>query len=264
MPLAHVNDIDINYQIKGDGAETIVLVSGLADTIPDWDLQTDEFVSRGYRVLAFDNRGIGGTSTPAGPYTTRQMAEDTKALVDHLGISGFHLLGQSMGGMIAQEYALAYQEDLRTLCLANTYAEPGPFCGRMFALWSDMAHEMGIPAVMRDVILWSFTVPYFDEREDELIAFEESVVGTLPPLDAYLGQFSSIRTHDTTDRLSQITVPTFVITGEEDILIPVSLSKKLHEGIPGAEWATVVGGHAAIWEHPGPFNAAYLEFIGSR
>lgn len=263
MSIARVNDIEINYKLAGEGPDTIVLVSGLADAIDDWDLQTADFLEAGYRVLAFDNRGIGGSSKPPGPYTTRLMADDAKALVEQLGISRFHMLGQSMGGMIAQEYALAYQDDLVSLGLANTYAAPGPFCSRMFSLWADMAKEMGIPAVMRDVILWSFTVDYFDEREDELRAFEESVATSVPPLDAYLGQFCSIRIHDTTDRLSRIRVPTLVITGEDDILIPVSLSKKLHDLIENAEWATVIGGHAAIWEHPEPFNEVYLEFIRS-
>jgi 3-oxoadipate enol-lactonase len=82
------------------------------------------------------------------------------------------------------------------------------------------------------------------------------------PLDAYLAQLSSIRTHDTTDRLGRIEVPTLVIAGEEDILIPVELSRRLHQGIHGSEWMATPGGHASIWEHPKPFNEAVLEFIG--
>jgi 3-oxoadipate enol-lactonase len=69
-------------------------------------------------------------------------------------------------------------------------------------------------------------------------------------------------THDTVSRLGQIHAPTLVTAGEEDILIPVALSKRLHEGIAGAEWTTTKGGHASLWEHPAPFNQAVLEFIG--
>ena len=139
MPFAHVNDIDVNYLLEGDGPETVVLVNGLADDLLTWVYQVDALLAAGYRVLRFDNRGIGESSMPAGPYTTALFAQDAKALVEHLGISDFHLMGVSMGGMIAQEYALAYPGDLRSLTLACTYAAPGPFCSRMFALWAEMA-----------------------------------------------------------------------------------------------------------------------------
>jgi amino acid transporter len=123
----------------------------------------------------FDNRGIGRTSKPAGPYSSRLLADDAKALVDHLGITGFHLLGVSMGGMIVQEYALAYPEDLRSVIMACTYAAPGPFCSRMFAMWADAAPVLGIPFVMRDVTLWAFTTEFFSDRPDELAEFETAM-----------------------------------------------------------------------------------------
>jgi 3-oxoadipate enol-lactonase len=93
----------------------------------------------GFRVLRFDNRGIGTSSKPVGPCTTAQFAADTKAPVDALGVTDFHLLGASMGGMIAQEYALAHPGDLRSVTLACTHAAAGPFCARMFSLWQEMA-----------------------------------------------------------------------------------------------------------------------------
>src|SRR3954471_6892881 len=107
MPVARVNDIELNYRLEGDGAETVVLVNGLADDLETWILQMEDLLAAGYRVLRFDNRGVGQSGKPAGPYTTGQLASDTKALVDELGISDFHLVGVSMGGMIAQEYAIA-------------------------------------------------------------------------------------------------------------------------------------------------------------
>ena len=179
-----------------------------------------------------------------------------------VGVERFHLLGVSMGGMVAQEVALAQPERVRSLTLANTYAAPGPFCSRLFALWADMARELGLPAVMRDVLLWAFTVPFFEDpaRADELAEFEREMSVHPQPLDAYLAQLAVIQTHDTRARLQEITVPTLVMTGEQDILIPVALSRRLHEGIPDAEWRTVSGGHAAIWEFPDAFNAAVLDF----
>ncbi|MBF6605647.1 MAG: alpha/beta fold hydrolase [Chloroflexi bacterium] len=261
MPVATVNDIEINYRLEGDGPETIVMVNGLADDLESWAYQTEDFLAAGHRVLRFDNRGAGQTSKPPGPYTTRLFAEDTKALVDHLRIGSFHLLGTSMGGMIAQEYAIAYGSDLKSLVLSSTYAAPGPFCGRMFAMWADLAPVLGVSFVMRDVTLWAFTVPFFESREAELGEFEIAMADLAQPLDAYLAQLSSIRTHDTNGRLNRISVPTLVIAGAEDILIPVELSRRLHEAIDGAEWATTPGGHASIWEHPKPFNESVLAFI---
>jgi 3-oxoadipate enol-lactonase len=258
MSTAEVNGISINYKLEGDGDETIVLVNGLADDLESWGYQTPALVDAGFRVLSFDNRGIGQSDAPAGPYTTGLFAADTKALVDSLGITGFHMIGVSMGGMIAQEYAIAYPADLRSLTLACTYAAPGPFCSRMFALWAEMAPVMGIPAVMQDVTLWAFTQEFFETRGDELAEFEEAMAALPQPLDAYLAQLSSIQTHDATTRLREIAAPTLVLAGEVDILIPVELSRRLHEGIPGSSWTTVPGGHACIWEHPAPFNDAVI------
>jgi 3-oxoadipate enol-lactonase len=261
MPIARVNAIDINYRLEGDGPETIVMVNGLADDLETWAYQVEDFLAAGYRVLRFDNRGVGLSGMPPGPYTTALFARDTKALVDELGLRGFHLLGTSMGGMIVQEYAIANPGDVKSLVLSSTYAAPGPFCGRMFAMWADLAPALGVPFVMRDVTLWAFTLPFFEQREVELREFEAGMAAGTQPLDAYLAQLSSIRTHDTTDRLDRITAPTLVIAGEEDILIPVALSRRLHEAITGSEWLTTPGGHASIWEHPKPFNDAVLAFL---
>jgi 3-oxoadipate enol-lactonase len=260
--MAKVNGVDLNYRLEGDGAETIVLINGLADDLESWLEQMGDLLGAGYRVLRFDNRGIGKSGRPKGPYTTAMMAADAKALVDHLGIAKFHLIGVSMGGMIAQEYALAHGGDLRSLALCCTYAAPGPFCSRMFALWADMARTMGVPTVMRDVTLWAFTQEFFEEREAALKEFEGAMATLDQPIEAYLAQLHSIQTHDTTSRLKAIKTPTLVLAGESDILIPMQLSRRLHAAIPGAAWATSRGGHAFLWEHPKPFNKALLDFIG--
>jgi 3-oxoadipate enol-lactonase len=81
------------------------------------------------------------------------------------------------------------------------------------------------------------------------------------PTEAYLSQLSAIRTHDATGRLGGVSVPTLVLAGEDDILIPVPLSRRLREAVPGSEWAATKGGHACLWEHPEPFNGAILRFL---
>ena len=173
MPNANVNGISINYEIDGEdtGKGTIVLINGLADDLLSWGFQIPAFVAAGYRVLRFDNRGIGKTDRPAGPYTSKLMADDAKALVDHLGLSGFHLMGVSMGGMIAQEYAVAHPGDLKSVTLACTYGKADAFCQTMFAMWADLAKKIDVPFVMRDVALWAFTPPFFSERPADAAEF---------------------------------------------------------------------------------------------
>ena len=258
---AAVNGVELNFSLEGDGPETVVLVNGLADDLTTWAYQMDALLTSGYRVLRFDNRGIGRSSKPAGPYTTRLFAADTKALVDDLELSRFHLLGVSMGGMIAQEYAIGWPGDLASLTLACTYAAPGPFCGRMFAFWQDLATFVGVAPVMRDVELWAFTPEFFESRPEEAAEFDTAMKMIDQPVPAYLAQLHSIQHHDTTGRLGGITVPTLVLAGEDDILIPVALSKRLKEAIPGSQWATTTGGHACLWEHPDEFNRTVLQFL---
>ena len=265
MPTAHVNGISINYQIDGadTAKETIVLINGLADDLTSWGFQVPALVEAGYRVVSFDNRGIGKSDRPAGPYSSKQLAADAKALVDQLGISGFHLMGVSMGGMISEEYAIAYPGDLKSVTLACTYGKADAFCQTMFAFWADLAAKTDVPFVMRDVALWAFTGPFFTKRPGDAADFAAAMAGLDMSLEAYVAQLAVIQTHDAISRVGQIKVPTLVLAGEEDILIPVRLSKELQAAIPGAQWKTVPGGHACLWESPDPFNAAFLDFVRS-
>ncbi len=265
MPMTQANGIDIHYELDGEGDDTIVLINGLADDLETWALQMEDFLGAGYRVLRIDNRGVGKSDAPAGPYTARMLADDAKAVVDEVGLTGFHLIGTSMGGMIAQEYAINHGANLKTATFSSTYAKPGPFCSRMFSMWQDMATITGVPFIMRDVTLWAFTQDFFWNREDELKEFEMEMASMPMSVDAYLAQLHVIQAHDTDDRLDRIQgYPVLVMAGEEDILIPVSLSKKLHEGLPKADWLTSKGGHASMWEHPEDFNRTYLGWLGEH
>ena len=261
MPAITANGIEIAYCLEGDGVETILLINGIADEKESWGLQTSSFVESGYRVLTLDNRGIGATSKPAGPYTTRQMADDAKAVVEALGIRDLHLLGFSMGGMIAQEYALAYGDDLRSLVLCATYAEPGPFCLKMFETWEVFARQCGMEATVRDVLLWCFTPAFYEDQAALAKEVDDGVSALNLSAESFLSQLVAAQRHDTTDRLSDISVPTLVLAGEEDILIPNRQSRRIHERMRGAEWLTVLGGHVACWEFPDTFNSAVLDFV---
>jgi pimeloyl-ACP methyl ester carboxylesterase len=261
MPTMHANGIRINYADEGDGPETVLLINGLADTLETWDFQVPALLEAGYRVVRFDNRGIGATDKPAGPYSAELLADDAKAVADELGLSEYHVMGVSMGGMIAQRFALKYPEVVRTATFSSTYAAPGPFCSRMFSMWADAAPVHGVPFVMRDVTLWAFTLDFFQNREDELKEFETAMRYMDQPVHAYLAQLAVIQNHDATAELGTLKMPTLVMAGEEDILIPTALSHDLHELIPGSCWRTTPGGHGCMWEHPDEFNSAFVEFL---
>jgi 3-oxoadipate enol-lactonase len=268
MPTAEVNGIFINYQLQGSGSgDLIVLVNGLADDLLTWDGQVPAFLNAGYRVLRYDNRGIGKSSRPSGPYTSEMMADDLHELLlrPDLNVKGFHLVGVSMGGMICQSYALKYPNGspeakglvMLSLSLCCTYAQPTTFCSKMFALWADMAAKMSVQDVMRDVMLWAFTVPFFRQRTSELQEFEDAMEELDMPLEAYLSQLNVIQQFDTTSGLDYIKAlgkvlggllprQVLVLAGKTDILIPVVLSKELADRIEGAQFLTTKGGHACL------------------
>jgi len=167
-----------------------------------------------------------------------------------------------MGGMIAQRYALHYPDGIVSLTLACTYASPNLFCQRMFSMWADTAAVMGVPHVMRDVLLWCFTQDLYNERRENLEEFEEAMRFMTMSVPAYLAQLAVIQNFDTTKELDKLpNVPINVLVGEEDILIPVSLSKELHKLIPKSTWTAVKGGHGCCLEFPNEFNHAIVEFL---
>ena len=262
MPTVTSNGIELAYEEHGGGEETLVLVNGLADVKESWEAQVPAFAER-YRVIAYDNRGLGGSSAPPGPYTIKQMADDLHGLVEALDLDRFHLVGTSMGGMIAQEYAIAHADRLRSAAFCNTYSHPGPFCLRMFSCWRDLVPHLGVGFTQREVILWAFTTDFFEQREAELLEIEEYMASNPMPAEGYLAQLAAIETHDTRGRLGAVTCPVLTLVGQEDILVYPKLSRRLHEELPRSTWVEVQGGHACLWEHPDSFNAAILTFLGS-
>ena len=145
----HGNGIDIRYRIAGDdAAQPLVLINGVGDDLDGWANQVDDFARAGLRVISYDNRGVGQSGQPPGPYTSGEMAADLKALVTGLGLPRFHLAGVSMGGVIAQEYAVAHGDDLLSLVLANTFAVADAFTRAAFDTWALVAEAAGMPVMM--------------------------------------------------------------------------------------------------------------------
>ena len=189
-----------------------MLVNGLADAKESWEAQIPAFAER-YRVVSYDNRGVGESPTPPGPYSSAQMAEDLAGLVDALGVERFHLLGVSMGGMIAQEYAIAHADRLLSASFCCTYSYPGPFCLRMFSCWRDLVPTLGVGFTQREVILWAFTTDFFEQHEDVVVEIEGLMAANPQPVDGYLAQLASIEDHDTRGRLGAVTCPAMTLVG---------------------------------------------------
>ncbi|KAH8804580.1 Alpha/Beta hydrolase protein [Xylogone sp. PMI_703] len=284
MPIHKISeDVVLNYTIhRPDASNTtsttklyIVLVNGMTDSSATWSLQVPAFLASGYSVLTFDNRGIGpDSSTPPGPYSAEMMASDVHSLVRGLEIPRpFHLLGVSMGGMIAQAYALKWPEDLISVVFGCTYAKPGPFNSRLFDGWGRVARTMGIDEVIREVMLWCFTPRFYDKGKESAEFVEEGVqdVTSRMNVEGYLAQLEAVRRFDSSSHISSLGSNDgdkralgsriCVLAGREDILIPVGKSRELHELIPGSKWVTVSGGHGCMWEFADEFNDAIIKFL---
>jgi 3-oxoadipate enol-lactonase len=259
----HGNGIGIRYRIDGTGPQDLVLINGVGDDLDGWANQVDAFVRAGLRVISYDNRGVGQSGQPPGPYTSAMMAADLKALAAGLGLSRFHLAGVSMGGAIAQEYAVAHPRDLLSLVLANTFAAPDPFTVAAFETWATVALAAGMPVMMRQQAPWIFSPRFYErhpERVAELIAGAEA--STQPPA-AFAAQMAALNGHDCAGRLRGLRVPTLVLAAEDDIIIRPELSRRLLDALGAGvgTWAVVPGGHAAFWENPRPWNRAVIDFI---
>lgn len=260
---ARAGGLEIHYQVTGAGPQTLILVNGVGDDLDGWANQVDDFVGAGLRVVTYDNRGVGRSGQPPGPYTSPEMAADLHALVTELGLTRFHLAGVSMGGVIAQEYAAAHPGRLASLVLANTFAVADPFTRAAFDTWALAAQTAGMPVMVRQQAPWIYSPAFYQqypERVEELIT---AAAVSAQPAAAFAAQMAALTGHDCGDRIGSVTVPTLVLAARDDIIIRPELSRQLFEALPEASrsWIVVPGGHAAFWENPGPWNEAVISFI---
>jgi pimeloyl-ACP methyl ester carboxylesterase len=256
-------EIEIHYRVMGSGEQTLVLVNGVGDDLDGWVNQSASFLAAGLRLVTFDNRGVGRSGRPPGPYTSARMAADLASVADELEIARFHLAGVSMGGVIAQEYAVAHPGRLASLVLANTFAKADPFTRAAFDTWAIVAETAGMPVMTQQQAPWIFS-PAFYARDPGRVA--ELVAGaqqSTQPAAAFAAQMAALNGHDCTGRIGGVTVPTLVLAASDDIIIRPQLSRELFELMPGGSrtWAVVPGGHAAFWEDPEPWNQAVIEFV---
>jgi len=262
MPRVRVGDIDLHYVEQGEG-DPLLLVMGFGGDHLAWALQLPAFAAR-HRVIAFDNRGVGQTDAPDIPYTTRMMAGDALGLLDALDIERAHVLGVSMGGMIAQELALNHPGRVRTLQLHCTYARPDAYIQALVEAWRRIRMAFDHEQSLRTIALWLFAPATYDERPEFVEMLLQSALANPHPqsITGFLRQGDAVRGHDTLERLDKIRCATLVSVAEEDILVPPRFSRELAARIPGAELRTVPGaGHVYFWERPEIFNEMCLDFI---
>ncbi len=264
MPKAKMQDIELYYEIHGEGYP-IVLIRGLGSNADHWYRQVPAF-SSGYKVITFDNRGIGRSDKPDGPYTISMMAEDTLGLMDALGIWKAHILALSMGGMIAQEIALKYPRRVNGLVLACTHCGGDHAVSASDEITGIFAEFIftGSQEAAQKAVKCLFAEHTMKEAPEVVQQYQE-VSGKFPPVsDVLVRQLEAVRDHNTWEDLPNIKAPTFVLTGNEDVLIPPENSSILAERIPGAKLHVIErGGHQFLVEQAEAFNGAVLEFLES-
>jgi pimeloyl-ACP methyl ester carboxylesterase len=276
MSTATVDGIELYYEEHGQG-DPLLLIMGLAADSRAWMFQLPAFSER-YRTIVFDNRGVGRSSKPAGPYSIHQMADDTAQLLDALKHPRVHVVGVSMGGMIAQELALRHPHHVRSLVLACTYPEPDADVERsreftVTQLGGHIGADGGVsidvqalnPMTFFQTLLPTVFNPEFIQTElPKLLQIFSGALEFGFSLEAILGQVQAVMSHKATDRLHQIGVPTLVITGDADRLIPPANSDILARAIPKAQLIKVPGGsHGFNFETPDVFNREVLRFLDS-
>jgi pimeloyl-ACP methyl ester carboxylesterase len=265
MPKVRLQDISMYYVEAGQG-EPLVLIMGLGADHLAWALQFPAFAER-YRVVAFDNRGAGQTDAPDHPYSTRVMAQDTVGLMDALGIERAHVLGVSMGGMIAQEIALNHPHRVRSLQLHCTLGRPDGYLRAQLAAGRFQRRKLSREEAMRAGYLWLFAPTTYDERPELVEMILQNALANPYPmsLTGFERQCDAVETHDALDRVAGITCPTLVSVADQDILVPPRFSRALADRIPRAEFRLVEGAaHGYFWERPDVFNQMCLEFLAAN
>jgi 3-oxoadipate enol-lactonase len=274
MSIAKVGANELFYEAHGEG-DPLLLIMGLAADSTAWLFQVPE-LARHYRTIVFDNRGVGRSSKPRGPYTIHEMADDAAGLLDVIGIERAHVVGVSMGGMIAQELALRHPKRVRGLVLGCTFPEPDAeaerqrqfslarFGGRVTASGETEIEVSAVDPLMlfQHLLPRVFNQSFIDRELPKLLQIFGGALQYGFSLEAILGQVEAIMGHRATDRLREITAPTLVITGDADLLVSPANSDVLARNIPGAKLVKIPGGsHGFNFETPDVFNREVIDFL---
>ena len=262
MPYSDINRCTYYYETIGEG-EPLVMIRGLGSNSDHWYPQVP-VLSKHYRMLVFDNRGIARSSDVEGPYSILGMAADIIGLMVRAGIEKAHILGVSMWGMIAQEIALNYPERVKGLVLCVTHCggtrqvPPGE---EISGIFSKMIQE-GTDEAKNAAAAVLFTPETLEQRLELAVQYAEVSLKHPVPADILTKQMNAVREFDAWDRLPQITAPTLVLGADQDFLIPPENAKILADRIPKAELVIVKGGgHQVLIEQPETCNQTVLNFL---
>jgi 3-oxoadipate enol-lactonase len=234
-----IGDININYEIQGSG-EPLLMIMGLSFSLRDWGKKFTELLAQYYQLILFDNRDAGLTSQSTRPYTIADMADDAAGLLDALKIPKAHVFGVSMGGAIAQQFALKYPDKLDKLILGCTMAggacsQPGDISGVINGNLSDLL----------------FTPTFIHNNRQELAKFLAATTPFHSQGNALERQLQAFATHDTCDTLAEIKAFTLILTGDQDIAIPRSNSDLLAAKIPNLKLEIIAdAAHGFSYSHP--------------
>ncbi|MDO8431352.1 MAG: alpha/beta hydrolase [Candidatus Binatus sp.] len=267
MPKIQVGDIDLNYDVYGAG-EPILMIMGLGASSAQWDPELVQDLARTFRVITFDNRGTGQSDKPDAPYSIEMFADDAAGLLAKLEISRAHIFGVSMGGMIAQEFALRHPAPTATLTLGcttagGTHSVPPP--PESLKILTAPREGVSPEEVIRRGWPLGYTAKYIAQHRDLLEAAIPRVLKYPTPPYAFQRQLEGTYTLKTFDRLPQIKAPTLVVTGAEDVLIPAKNSEIIAAQIPGAKLHIIPGvGHAFMSEGRETFVEVFVPFVKSH
>jgi 3-oxoadipate enol-lactonase len=254
VTLIDVGTIQLDYERSGNReGPPLLLIMGMSGTSLHWGEPFLDLLRPDFDVIAYDHRGVGASAPLDGPITTREMADDAARLLAALGLDDAHVLGISMGGMIAQELALNHPALIRTLTLGCTY------CGGEGSALAAEEDLSGLVEAMgsgdRERALragWEINVSAAFAADDDAYAkFREIATRRAVAVPVIMQQMQACAAHDTNARLAQIAAPTLVIHGAADRLLPVQNGRLIASRIPGAQREIFDDvGHLFFWERP--------------
>lgn len=264
MPIAELGDISLHYRRYGAGPPVLGIMGfGLDQRY--WASQVPAVAERN-TFITFDNRGSGRSSRePA--HSIDEMADDALRLLDHLEIDRAIVFGASMGGTIAQRLVIDHPERVSGLVLAITWARPLEYMRRQHVLAREVIEKLGTDAFMEASLLWMFSPRFFEmgrEVVDQLVSAFNAPGGP-EPMDgaALLAQIDALDKHDVLEELSSVSVPTLVVGGRSDMMVPGFASEEIAAAIPGAELQMYDSGHGLMLEEMEAFNQRLRGFLDS-
>lgn len=264
MPGVRVREVDIAYRVQGAG-EPVVLIGGFTMVKESWGLQVGG-LARHFRVVTFDNRGVGETRHPKGPFTISDLAADTVGLMDALDIGAAHVFGVSMGGLVSQMLALDHPGRVRKVVLGCTTHGGShavrPTAEVMAALGRATDPTVPVEEAVRDWAPVMFSERFLREEPARVAEFIRFSVQNWPTPEGAAGQIGALSVFNLRRRLGEIRCPVLAITGSEDRMMPPENANLLAEAIPGAEHYVVKGaGHGFFFEKPEEVNRVLIRFL---